>query len=240
MRLGVITDAHGNLPALETALSDMRGHRVDRIVHMGDAIGIGPQPREALRRLLREPALTCLMGNHEEWFAFGLPEPRPVWMRSGEVRHHAWMHGLLDEQLRAAVAGFEWQLRLDLGGVALHLAHYALDARRMPGRPSFVDSLRDPTVGDLDRLFAGVSADIICFGHDHLSHDLRGRAHYATPGPLGCSHDGTARWMLIDDGDGRVEVTWRAPAYDDAPVLAMLAERAVPAHEYIRRVFFGR
>jgi predicted phosphodiesterase len=86
-KLIVITDAHANLPALTAVLDAARREGYDRIVHTGDAIGIGPFPAEVLDRLLNTPNLECIMGNHDAWFVDGLPQPQPPWMSDGEVRH---------------------------------------------------------------------------------------------------------------------------------------------------------
>src|SRR5947208_16503099 len=51
MRVAALYDIHGNLPALEAALQDIRQANVDQIVVGGDVVP-GPMPRETLRRLL--------------------------------------------------------------------------------------------------------------------------------------------------------------------------------------------
>ncbi len=51
MRVGVLYDIHGNLPALETVLEEIEHAGVDQIVVGGDVVP-GPMPRETLTRLL--------------------------------------------------------------------------------------------------------------------------------------------------------------------------------------------
>ena len=51
MRVAALYDIHGNLPALEAVLQDIRQANVDQIVVGGDVVP-GPMPRETLRRLL--------------------------------------------------------------------------------------------------------------------------------------------------------------------------------------------
>jgi len=48
MKVGLISDIHANLPALETVLDDMP--TVDRIVCAGDVIGYNPWPAECVAR----------------------------------------------------------------------------------------------------------------------------------------------------------------------------------------------
>ena len=62
MQVGLISDIHGNLPALETVLSDMPS--VDTIVCLGDVIGYNPWPCECLERV-REVTSVTVQGNHD-------------------------------------------------------------------------------------------------------------------------------------------------------------------------------
>ena len=51
MRVAVLSDIHGHLPALDAALVDVAAAAVDRIVVTGD-IAAGPMPVPVLERLL--------------------------------------------------------------------------------------------------------------------------------------------------------------------------------------------
>ncbi|MFN7961275.1 MAG: hypothetical protein U0002_08385 [Thermoanaerobaculia bacterium] len=51
MRVAALYDIHGNLPALEAVLDDVRRSRVHRVVVGGDVLP-GPMPTEALELLL--------------------------------------------------------------------------------------------------------------------------------------------------------------------------------------------
>src|SRR5471032_1047043 len=51
MRVAALYDIHGNLPALEAVLDEVRRDKVDRIVVGGDVLP-GPMPRETLACLL--------------------------------------------------------------------------------------------------------------------------------------------------------------------------------------------
>ena len=65
MRVAAIYDIHGNLPALEAALTEIREAKVDRIVVGGDVVP-GPMPRETIARLLAlEIPVQFICGNCE-------------------------------------------------------------------------------------------------------------------------------------------------------------------------------
>ena len=61
--VGLISDVHANLPALEAVLDDMPP--VDALVHAGDVVGYGPWPNECVE-LLREHDAYSILGNHDE------------------------------------------------------------------------------------------------------------------------------------------------------------------------------
>ena len=63
MRILVISDIHGNYPALEAVLAS--AVTVDAVWCLGDLVGYGPFPNECIERIAALPNLTCLMGNHD-------------------------------------------------------------------------------------------------------------------------------------------------------------------------------
>jgi len=64
MRYAILSDVHANPAALETALADAHEHGVDKVICLGDVVGYGPDPAEAVA-LCREKCDTVLMGNHD-------------------------------------------------------------------------------------------------------------------------------------------------------------------------------
>ena len=62
MKLGLISDVHANLPALEAVLSDMP--EVDELLCLGDVVGYNPFPAECVD-LVREECDYVLQGNHD-------------------------------------------------------------------------------------------------------------------------------------------------------------------------------
>ena len=67
MKIAILTDVHGNLPALQVALRAIRREGADAIFHTGDAIGIGPFPAECLELLLSTSGMNLICGNHDAY-----------------------------------------------------------------------------------------------------------------------------------------------------------------------------
>ena len=64
MRIALVSDIHGNLPALEAVLADTRRRAVTRIVNLGDSLSGPLLPMETARFLMKQDWLQ-LAGNHE-------------------------------------------------------------------------------------------------------------------------------------------------------------------------------
>jgi predicted phosphodiesterase len=253
MKIAVLTDAHANLPALAAALDALRDEGYDAIYHTGDAICIGPHPAECLDLLLNTRDLYPIMGNHDAWFAFGLP-PQPEWVSDGEMAHQHWVHAQIDPALRAVVARWPYVVQERFAGVRVTLLHY----EPADTESGFAPFQRGDGTKELDRLFghrlvhtgglaherelgyAGEPADVVCFGHTHIATDLHGRrARYLNPGSLGCHREAVARFLVLECHNGRYAVEQRAVPYDDAPLWAAFEGRAVPERQFLYRAFFG-
>lgn len=62
MRIGLVSDVHANLPALEAVLDDMPA--VDEVVCVGDVVGYNPWPAACVERI-RSVAAATVRGNHD-------------------------------------------------------------------------------------------------------------------------------------------------------------------------------
>ena len=64
MRIAIISDIHGNLPALEAVLKEVSELKADVCYCLGDTVGYGPFPDECLD-LVRDRCKIVLKGNHD-------------------------------------------------------------------------------------------------------------------------------------------------------------------------------
>jgi predicted phosphodiesterase len=97
MRIAVIADIHGNLPALEAVLADIQHHNVDRTINLGDCVSGPLWPREVCDLLMARDDLT-IRGNHDRWIS----GPDPARMGASDryaysqlnQDHRAWLEAL--------------------------------------------------------------------------------------------------------------------------------------------------
>ena len=66
MKLGLISDIHGDPVALELAWAHLITMKVDRIVCAGDLVGYGPFPDRVVA-FLKERQIPSVRGNHDRW-----------------------------------------------------------------------------------------------------------------------------------------------------------------------------
>ena len=109
--VAVITDIHGNLPALEAALARIDELEIEQIYCGGDLVGYGPHPNEVCA-LIAEREIPTIYGNYD--YAIGArprrlrlrvhhargPRARPALGRLDAGQHLAGVEGL---HARAAV-----------------------------------------------------------------------------------------------------------------------------------------
>ena len=233
MRIGLLSDIHANLPALEAAFEKLVSEGCDSIVNLGDAIAIGPFPAETVR-FLRDHDIPSIAGNHEDDLVLGFTAESERRMGQGEREHYLWTHSRLSSADVAFISEFPHTLDLSAGDYQVHCEHYCLSDGRVAdikidlGRPA------------LEQIF-GTEQDIVAFGHTHRALiDREKRPYFINPGSAGLHHTGGPSVMLVDILEGQ-DVDFRIipVEYDPRPVLTELERRAVPDRAFIRETFFG-
>jgi putative phosphoesterase len=69
MRIGIISDVHGDLDALDNTLRKLQHeHQVSHILSAGDLVGRGPEQNRVVERH-RQVGIITVRGNHDEWFS---------------------------------------------------------------------------------------------------------------------------------------------------------------------------
>ncbi len=72
MKIGLISDVHGNLVGLETCLKFMNRQKTEKIYFLGDLVGYFPDPLPVLNCLI-DNQIDCLMGNHDAMLLNKIP-----------------------------------------------------------------------------------------------------------------------------------------------------------------------
>lgn len=123
----VISDIHGNLEALETALADIDGRSISKIFCLGDVVGYGASPRDCLDHVIERCEL-CLCGNHDQAVFY-----EPTNFNVGAERAAYWTRQTLEEETNKAKRDKRWEV---LGRMPIrHEAYGLLMVHASPRRP---------------------------------------------------------------------------------------------------------
>ncbi|MBV9791217.1 MAG: metallophosphoesterase family protein [Chloroflexi bacterium] len=79
-RIAIISDLHGNIPALEATLEDIRRREISRVFCLGDLVGKGPHSARAVD-LCREVCELTVRGNWDDFIVVQPEHPIAQWHR---------------------------------------------------------------------------------------------------------------------------------------------------------------
>ncbi len=222
MRVAVLSDIHGNLPALEAVLADVVAARVDLVVVNGDTMP-GPMPGAVLAALdAFSLPVRCLHGNGEldvlaslrgEDLSYVPERVQPLirWVAAGLTPAHAeW------------IATWPRTVGLDLPDLGEVLFCHATPRS---AREIFTRLTPDERVMPA---FEGVTASTVVCGHTHMQveREVRG-IRVVNAGSVGMPFGATgAYWLLLDHG-----VHHRRTEYDLQAAAARIRVSGYPQAE---------
>ena len=205
MKIGLLSDAHGNPEGLANCLSVLQSEGAERLYFLGDAVGYLPNWSEVLK-LLQDHGVTCIRGNHD---ALAL---------KGALQEDATdAYQLLPGYLETIQPYIEWMaswpesITVDLDGLSLMFIH----ASPIDALNGYVYPWTDVSAIDWPQV------DAIGMGHTHrpFSRLHEGRLLF-NPGSCGLPRDiGHLASCAILDTQARDVVIYRVP-FDVKHVLA--------------------
>jgi len=110
-KIAIISDIHGNMPALEAVLQDIRRRGIRRIICLGDLVGKGPGSAEAVDRI-RDVCETVVQGNWDLGITYAQDQPAGLWHQRQ-----------LGEERLAYLAQLPFAVDVRMSGKLLRLFH---------------------------------------------------------------------------------------------------------------------
>jgi predicted phosphodiesterase len=202
MRVAALYDIHGNLPALEAVLDDVRAEHVDQIVVGGDVV-CGPMTRGTMERLLDvDIPMSFILGNAE---VAVLSE-----MAGSNTGFPEQIRAILlweTEQLReyqSLLASWPKTMRMQTGAGEVLFCHAT------PRDENEIFTRLTPEAAVLPA-FASADTPLVVCGHTHMQFDrVIGGTRVVNAGSVGMPFcDSGAYWLLLG-----AEVELRRTEYD--------------------------
>jgi predicted phosphodiesterase len=230
MRIAAIYDIHGNLPALEAVLADLRRENVDMVVVGGDVFP-GPMPGETLACLLGlDVPVTFIRGNGDREVLARMSGTETEWYRSASEqwrRPIQWSSEQLRLQDQSLLAAWPptCQFRIDgLGDV--------LFCHATPRNDTEIFT-RLTAAEHLLPIFEPYNVSAVVCGHTHMQFDRRiGQTRVVNAGSVGMPFGSPgAHWLFLGS-----EVEFRRTEYDmDDAARRVLASGYPDAEQFARR-----
>ncbi len=243
----IISDIHANITALRTVLDAAKG-KWDKAVCLGDLVGYGPDPNEAID-LVREIDAVTIRGNHDKAVT-GLTNPEEF----NPVAHFA----VIWTRERISPGNLEYLQKLPKGPV--QVANFSMVHGAVYDEDEYVFGPEQAADGLVD-----APTPVVFFGHTHIqggftlhNHDVGtlhtkpvvpnetlsiqiapGTSYLLNPGSIGQPRDGDTRAAFaIADLDAKTVEFWRVP-YDVQDVQQRMMTAGLP-EPLILRLSFGR
>lgn len=222
MPVACLYDIHGNLPALDAVLHEVRKSGADHIVVGGDVLP-GPMPRECLDRLFSLDIPTQFIVGNGDRLALaarrsGVSDEVPKYFHEAMAWNAAQL-GLDDAE---KIARWPLTLRMHVGGIGDVLFCHATP------RNDSECFTRRTSEATLLQIFEPLEVQAVVCGHTHMQHDrMVGSTRVLNAGSIGASFQGPgAYWLLLGSN-----VELRRTPYDVEAAAAAVRATSYPQAE---------
>lgn len=224
IRILVISDIHGNYPALQAVAGQADIARCDYIINCGDSTVYAPFANQVLEWLTEHDAVSIL-GNTDDKVIKLLKGKNFIKPSKVEKRiMYTHTAQILTPANRSILRGFTKNKKLEIKDKHIRLFH---------GSPAKHTEFLfpDTPVKRFRQLARDCRADIIITGHSHTPyHKIINTTHFINPGSVGRMFDGIpqASFAIIELYKKKVQVNLYRCDYDIEQVVAGLEDAELP------------
>ncbi len=225
--VAVVTDIHGNLPALQATLARIEQLGIEHVYCGGDLVGYGPHPNEVCA-LIADLEIPTIYGNYDYAIARGEEDCGCAYVTAHDrelgQRSVDWTLAHTSSESKQFMLGLPFDLHFALGGVEIHLVH---------GSPRKVNEylFEDKPARLYERLAAAESDRVLVFGHTHKPwvHEYGG-VLFVNCGSVGKPKDADPRgaFAVLRPAPGSAEVSIERVEYDAEAVAAEVRDAGLP------------
>jgi putative phosphoesterase len=224
----IVTDIHGNLPALEAALARIEELGIESIYCGGDLVGYGPWPNEVCRTI-EERGIPTIYGNYDYAIGRDLEDCGCAYVdphdRELGEKSIAWTLEQTDRRSKDFMRELPFDLRFELAAKRVRLVH---------GSPRKVNEylFEDKPAHTFERIAGGADCDLLVFGHTHKPwiHEYGG-VLFVNCGSVGKPKDGDPRggFAVLEVEDGEIVPRIERVEYDAEYVAREVEAAGLPA-----------
>lgn len=224
MRLALVSDIHGNLPAFEAVVDDLRKQAPDHVAFLGDISFNGLYPQECFDLLMSLRPVCMIKGNTDSNF-----EELAEFVPSNDFERKlydmiAYGDVRLTAEAKATIKSWPIFSEREIAGCKIGFCH---------GSPwNFKDhfSPSNPAFTDLAEKVKKLQMNAIFCGHTHRRETFRiDDTLVVNVGAVGYSFDGDPRpsYCIADIDGGQVSCDMRRIDYDSTPYRRQIMENSL-------------
>lgn len=241
MKFAIISDIHGNLPALQAVLKDAKEQGITAYLFAGDYCISGPWPDECITAIKEIPDKYVIRGNEEKYLENLIGKDQTLW-NDGQMQVSYWCYKNVNRDNLDYLLSLPYTAGLECNGIKIHMAHSSVDflgthpfytwnsvtvaerSRQAGTDPHTVlSAMSEEREQDKEFLEAveKLEKGIYVFGHSHIQWSYRDEdkdIYLINPGSCGLPLDGikdSVPYTVLEIGDdGSVDIEEKRIAFD--------------------------
>lgn len=206
MKLAIISDIHSNIYALMSVIADIEDQKADLIICLGDLVGYGPHPNEAIS-YIRRKNIPCLKGNYDA----SVVDESCSYIKENKINSFSlpWTVNELRVANKYFLDSLPTSMTLEFNNRTLRFVH---------GSPNAINEYLFENEENTSIVMNDLKEDILVCAHTHLpsAKDFNGKL-FINCGSVGKPKIGTpnSTYSLIDiDSKGQVTTGTRQVSYE--------------------------
>lgn len=202
MKILVYTDIHGNKYALEELQKSQDYINADLRVFLGDAVMMCPYPNECLQKIWKSGDV-FLLGNHDSYCAYGLPEEEFAYFKEDKKEHQNYMRKKTLPKNIEKLKTMPKDYYFNCCDKKFYFTHYVWETEKL-----VMDDPDDPYAPTIKtaELFKDIKSDYIIFGHNHSPAEFEcDGKKFICVGTLGMKYPGNYIVIDVDKNNIRIE-----------------------------------
>jgi putative phosphoesterase len=220
MLLGIISDIHANLPALEAVINSLKALRPDGIYCAGDIVGYNPFPNEVIETVMNA-GIHSILGNHDRATLDG----DLSWFSENAARALEWTRDVITDASAGYLLTLKAREELKFGKCRILMVH---------GSPKDDDEYV-PAMDAKYWPFKDLDVDVLIMGHTHQQWtDRFGRLVALNPGSVGQPRDRNPRAGYATLDTDTLEVRLFRVEYDIERTAIAVRDAKLPSQLALR------
>ena len=166
MKIGLISDIHGNKKALDAVLKQLEKENIDKIICIGDLVGEASMSEEVVQKIINMgQKVVAVRGNRERYIIEGMPKvvhDERMKISDEQLQRNECIKKELSDLSIEFISKLPKEIICEIEGNKIYIAHYPMNEDG-----NFRKHIKKANAEENEIMFSGIDADIYLYGHTH-------------------------------------------------------------------------